>query len=204
MKRFLAETTVLADPAFASQLESHISRLAADLRVAVEGSLVRRAGEPYFLPPFAASEFPPYTSMASVTRGHEPGNGCPDVPTANCSAMPANCSCEGFAGGPLYAGFRYYSEMLSSGFLAPPVAAAIFTFRATHAGTISGLGVIDGHLDSMQGAGYAHAAAALRRTDDFLALLYGQIANYHARGSYNAPEQLGMYARACGPVDRWA
>lgn len=197
VKRFLQETKVVADPKFLSQLEAHISRLESDLHVAVAGSLVKRAGKPYFLPPFAATGFQPFDSMAQSTRRHEPGNGCPDVAFANCSAPPANCSCQGFAGGPTYAGFRYYSEMLSSGFLSPSVATAIASFREEHMGTVSSLGYLDGHLDSMQGSGYAHAAVALRRTDAFLALLFGQVANYHSRGTFNAPEQLGMCAAAC-------
>ena len=40
-------------------------------------------------------------------------------------------------------------------------------------------------------AGYAYSAAATNRTQAFNSLLFGHIANYQSRGSFNAPEQLG-------------
>ena len=46
---------------------------------------------------------------------------------------------QGFAGGPTYAGFRYYSEMLGSGTLSDEVANAVNDFRETHMGTLSGM-----------------------------------------------------------------
>lgn len=40
--------------------------------------------------------------------------------------------------------------------------------------------------------GYAYSAAATDRTKPFLSLLFGHIANYQSRGSFNAPEQLAF------------
>lgn len=73
----------MRDAAFSAQLDAHINRLAADLRVAVQASLVLKGGKPYFLPPFAATGFKPYDSMVQKSRGHEPGNGCPDFAPTN-------------------------------------------------------------------------------------------------------------------------
>lgn len=85
-----------------------------------------------------------------------------------------------------------YSEMLSSGFLDDPVAQALNDFRESHTGTLSGMTRYTDHLDDMPASGYAHSAVSLRRTESYQALLFGHIANYHSRGSYNAPEQLSL------------
>ena len=50
------------------------------------------------------------------------------------------------------------------------------------------------HLDDMPAAGYAYSAVATNRTRAFNSLLFGHIANYQSRGSFNAPEQLGFEA----------
>ena len=49
------------------------------------------------------------------------------------------------------------------------------------------------HLDGMPAEGYAHSAVALRRVSTFQSLYFGHIANYHSRGTFNAPEQLSLY-----------
>lgn len=48
------------------------------------------------------------------------------------------------------------------------------------------------HLDDMPAAGYAYSDVATNRTRSFNSLLFGHIANYQSRGTYNAPEQLGF------------
>jgi hypothetical protein len=196
VSRFLADTAAVRDAAFASQLSAHVTQLQADLKVAVRESLVKKNGKAFFLPPFAAVGFQPYKSMIAKTRGHEPGNGCPDSCPTNCTPTTLKdrlCNCEGYAGGPTYAGFRYYSEMLSSSFLEPEVANAINDFREAHTGTLSGMTRYEDHLDDMPASGYGHSAVSLSRTESFQALFYGHLANYQSRGVYSAPEQESLY-----------
>jgi hypothetical protein len=194
VQRFLSDTVAVNDEAFFLELGVHISQLKHDLSVAVEGSLVRKDGKSFFLPPYAAVGFKPYKTMIEKTRSHEPGNGCPDFAATQCPAVEGSkCDCTGFAGGPTYAGFRYYSEMLGSGTLSTDVAIAVNEFRETHMGTLSGMTRYVDHLDDMPAAGYGHSAVALGRTESALALYYGHIANYQSRGVFNAPEQLGLY-----------
>jgi hypothetical protein len=196
VSRFLADTAAVRDAAFATQLSTHTTQLQADLEVAVRASLVKRDGKAFFLPPFAAVGFQPYKLMIAKTRGHEPGNGCPDFPPTNCTPTTLKdrlCNCEGYAGGPTYAGFRYYSEMLSSSFLEPEIANAINDFREAHTGTLSGMTRYEDHLDDMPASGYGHSAVSLSRTESFQALFYGHLANYQSRGIYSAPEQESLY-----------
>lgn len=49
-----------------------------------------------------------------------------------------------------------------------------------------------GWLDDMPSAGWGFGALGHNRTDDFLALLYGHMATYQARGSFHATEQLAF------------
>ena len=100
---------------YARQLRAHAASLRASLDAATEASLVRTAaGAPYFLPPYAASNFTPYGSMVESTK-------------------PA------FAGGSSYANFRYFSEMLSAQYFGDELDTAISDFRESHRGTISGV-----------------------------------------------------------------
>ena len=57
--------------------------------------------------------------------------------------------------------------------------------RENHTGTLSGMTRFRDHLDDMPAAGYAMSAIALDRVQSFLALMFGHIANYHSRGTYN-------------------
>ena len=52
-----------------------------------------------------------------------------------------------------YSNFRYYSEMLSAGFMAPGVAGALMNFREAHGGTLSGMTRFTDHLDDMPAIG---------------------------------------------------
>eukprot|EP01043_Picozoa_sp_COSAG02_P006213 COSAG02_NODE_175_length_31226_cov_95.275934_10_plen_288_part_00 len=49
------------------------------------------------------------------------------------------------------------------------------------------------HLDDMPANGYAYSAIATDRVQSYLSLMYGHIANYQARGTFNSPEQLSLY-----------
>lgn len=45
----------------------------------------------------------------------------------------------------------------------------------------------------MPANGYAYSAIATDRVQSYLSLMYGHIANYQARGTFNSPEQLSLY-----------
>jgi hypothetical protein len=57
VKRFLSDTTAVKDVTFESELAQHISQLEKDLHAAVQGTLVRKDGKPFFLAPYAAAGF---------------------------------------------------------------------------------------------------------------------------------------------------
>ena len=40
--------------------------------------------------------------------------------------------------------------------------------------------------------GYAYSAIAIDRVQPYLSLMFGHIANYQARGTFNSPEQLSL------------
>ena len=52
-----------------------------------------------------------------------------------------------------YSNFRYYSEMLSSGFMSAEEALALSAFRESHQGTLSGMTRFQDHLDDMPAEG---------------------------------------------------
>lgn len=83
--------------------------------------------------------------------------------------------------------------MLSAQFMGHEVDLALNMFRETHSGTLSGMTRFRDHLDDMPAAGYAYSAIATDRIQSFLSLLFGHIANYQARGTFNAPEQESLY-----------
>jgi hypothetical protein len=83
--------------------------------------------------------------------------------------------------------------MLSSQFLGSEIDHALNEFRETHGGTLSGMTRFRDHLDDMPANGYAYSAIATDRIQSFLSLLFGHIANYQSHGTFNAPEQLGLY-----------
>ena len=76
-----------------------------------------------------------------------------------------------------YSGFRYFSEMLSSGFMSDGEAAALSVFRESHEGTLSGMTRYTDHLDDMPAVGYAISDAMLDRRDNFNLLMFGHAAN---------------------------
>ena len=55
-----------------------------------------------------------------------------------------------------YSGFRYFSEMLSSGFMSDGEATALSRFRESHEGTLSGMTRYTDHLDDMYGNFLSH------------------------------------------------
>ena len=157
-----------ADEAYAAMLEARMATLARAIDAAVSVSLVRKDGKAFFLPPFAVVNATPYSSM--IERGMQ-----------------------GSSGASSYTNFRYWAEMLSSGFFSPEISNAISDFRETHTGTLSGMTRFLDHLDDMPAEGYAYAAMDLSRVASFQSLLFGHAANYHSRGVYNAPEQMSLY-----------
>ena len=98
-----------------------------------------------------------------------------------------------------YSNFRYYSEMLSSGFLSDELAVALMSFRETHGGCLSGMTRYADHLDDMPAIGYAISSLEKDRTGQFLLQLYGHAANYHGRGSFFSTEQASLYAEQTEP-----
>ena len=174
--RYLSETAALDERPFAATLANAAGRLKRALDAALALSLVTNGtGHPYFVPPYAAvsinhsaTGFKPYTSM-----------------------VDAGATSSG--GGASYANFRYFSEMLSAQFMGHEVDLALNIFRESHAGTLSGMTRFRDHLDDMPATGYAYSAIATDRIPSFLSLLFGHIANYQARGTFNAPEQESLY-----------
>jgi hypothetical protein len=100
-----------------------------------------------------------------------------------------------------YSNFRYYSEMLSAGFMSPSMSIAMMNFRETHGGLLSGMTRYTDHLDDMPAIGYAISSLAADRLPSFLTLLYGHAANYMGRGSFFTTEQQSLYQLATNP--RW-
>ena len=110
---------------FSEALPSRMEMLSSALDAAVNASLVKNdTNQPYFLPPLAQANATPYTSM--IMRG-----------------------APGTSGSSSYANFRYYAEMLSSGYFSDDIAHAISEFRETHTGTLSGMTRFLDHLDDM-------------------------------------------------------
>ena len=135
------------------------------------GNTAESAPSLLFVPPYAVANMTPYSQMPYSNRG----TGVQD-----------------YGGGAAYANFRYYSEMLSSQFLGAELDHQLNEFRESHLGTMSGMTRFRTHLDDMPATGYAYSAAATDRTKPFLSLLFGHVANYQSRGSFNAPEQLSF------------
>ena len=150
----------------AAALKAGLETDAAELKAIIDANIARDAvpvaGGGIFLPPWAAANMTPYTSMVENREAS-------------------------------YANFRYYSETLSSGGLSPELAFGIQEFRESRSGTLSGMTRFKDHLDDMPATGYARAGLESDRVDAFLALLFGHIANYHSRGTFQATEQLSLY-----------
>ena len=154
--------------ALKASLESDAAALKSvlDANLAVDAVPVTAAGGGIFLPPWAAANMTPYTTMIGEST---------------------------YAGGASYANFRYYSETLSSGGLHPELSAGLQQFRESRTGTLSGMTRFRDHLDDMPATGYARAGLVSDRVDSFLSLLFGHIANYQSRGTFQATEQLSLY-----------
>jgi hypothetical protein len=173
LQRFISDTAVLTtEKQFAAILLDECAAFKRDLDAARDAALVRNeAGDPFFIPPYAVENFTPYTAMPYSNRG---------------------TSQQDYGGGAAYANFRYFSEMLSSQFMGSQIDVAVSEFRESHYGTLSSMTRFRTHLDDMPAAGYAYSDVATNRTRSFNSLLFGHIANYQSRGSFNAPEQLGF------------
>ena len=172
LQRFLVDTDAVAERPLASRLLAECAAFKRDLDAARDASLVKTAsGAPLFIPPYAVANMTPYAAMPYSNRGTDE---------------------QDYGGGAAYANFRYWGEMLSSQFLGPELEVALSDFRESHLGTMSGLTRFRTHLDDMPATGYAYSSAATDRTRPFLSLLFGHIANYQSRGSFNAPEQLSF------------
>ena len=174
LQRFLADSAALSatEQPFAATLLAECTAFKSDLDAALSASLIRTPdGAPYFVPPYAAANFTPYKAMPFSNKGSPQ---------------------QDYGGGAAYANFRYWSEMLSSQFMGPKTDVAISDFREQHYGTLSAMTRFRTHLDDMPAAGYAYSSAATNRTQPYNSLLFGHIANYQSRGSFNAPEQLGF------------
>ena len=66
--RFLDDSVVIRDDATKVQAQAVLASLKKGLETATQTSLVNDAkGNPYFIPPFVAADFPPYTSMIDST-----------------------------------------------------------------------------------------------------------------------------------------
>eukprot|EP01047_Picozoa_sp_COSAG01_P044377 COSAG01_NODE_4005_length_5440_cov_8.384947_2_plen_1194_part_00 len=181
LQRFLTDTDAVDEPEFAQRLLTTSVAFKQDLDRAVVASLVNDSlGLPFFVPPFAATNFTPYTSMT------QSGGALLDP---DCKT----CLDPGFGGGASYANFRYFSEMLSAQFMGHVVDSALNNFRESHGGTLSGMTRFRDHLDDMPANGYAYSAIATDRVQSYLSLMFGHIANYQARGTFNSPEQLSLY-----------
>eukprot|EP01064_Diplonema_japonicum_P005793 TRINITY_DN1382_c1_g2_i1.p1 TRINITY_DN1382_c1_g2~~TRINITY_DN1382_c1_g2_i1.p1 ORF type:complete len:871 (+),score=191.10 TRINITY_DN1382_c1_g2_i1:40-2652(+) len=92
-----------------------------------------------------------------------------------------------------YSNFRYYSEMLSSGFMNASLSVMLQEFRESHEGMLSGMTRYTNHLDDMPAVGYALSSALTSRIPSFQTLMFGHIANYQSRGSFMSTEQLSLY-----------
>ena len=141
LQRFLVDTDAISEAAFAKILLKESASFKKDLDVALAASLVKDAhGLPFFVPPFAATNFTPYESMTQSGALHSKCTGC-----------------AAFGGGASYANFRYFSEMLSAQFMGDAVDHALNNFRESHGGTLSGMTRFRDHLDDM----YANPVASL-------------------------------------------
>ena len=177
LARFLGDVEGSAAAALpgAAALKAALETDAAELKAIVDANLAHDsmpvAGGAIFLPPWAAANMTPYTSMVEKN-----------------APLPG-----GYAGGASYANFRYYSETLSSGGLSPELAFGLQRFRESRSGTLSGMTRFQDHLDDMPATGYARAGLESDRVDAYLSLLFGHVANYHSRGTFQATEQLSLY-----------
>merc|ERR1712048_1409207 len=91
-----------------------------------------------------------------------------------------------------YSNFRFYSETPLSDVLPKDIESMLLMWHNNMGGRIGGASRFSGWLDDMPTAGWGYGAITNNRTDDFLALLYGHMANYLSRGTFHSTEQLSF------------
>jgi hypothetical protein len=91
-----------------------------------------------------------------------------------------------------YTNYRYWVEMLSSGFLRPQWHDWIIAYRTSHGGELLGMTRFSGHLDDWPYAGYAYGLLIRDRADHYLLAFYGDLANHRMRGTFTAYEQVAI------------
>lgn len=166
MIRWLKETKAVSDPLLITNLTTEAIAYKKDLDRALEASIVRNSTGH---PIF----IPPFAAI---------------------NFTPFNSMVQSTISS--YSNFRYWSEMLSSDYLNSSTAFVLAEFRETHTGTLSGMTRFRDHLDDMPSVGYAYSGLSLDRVESFQSLLFGHIANYQSRGTFNSPEQLSLYGDA--------
>jgi hypothetical protein len=91
-----------------------------------------------------------------------------------------------------YSNFRFYSEMLLADVLPRELEDVLLTWHNERGGRLGGASRFANRLDDMPTAGWGYGALTNNRTEDFLTLLYGHMANYQSRGSFHSTEQLAF------------
>lgn len=129
-------------------------------------------------------------SITACTVPSEPYPYLPVYATLNAT-KPANMH---DGRDPSYANFRFYSEpMLTGSSVVPiPIQLGWLQLHNARGGRIGGASRWEDHLDDMPTAGWGYGALVNNQTDDFLALMYGQMATYQSRGSFHSTEQLSF------------
>jgi len=97
-----------------------------------------------------------------------------------------------------YTNYRYWIEMLSSGYLPPEWQDAIIDYRVAHGGELLGTTRFQGHLDDWPYAGYAYGLMLRDRVRHYLLGFYGDLAMHRMRGTFTAYEQSSIR----GPAKR--
>jgi hypothetical protein len=148
------------DQSLAAVLEAEAAAYKLDIEAAVAAQSVWVAADSLFIPPYV-NETGPFSVFTSMV-----------------SSTDAS-----------YSNFRYYAEMLSSGFLNQSASVGLATFRESHHGTYGGMTRWSDHVDDMPAVGYGLHAILSGRTRFFWALLFGHAANFANRGTFGAAEQ---------------
>jgi hypothetical protein len=89
-----------------------------------------------------------------------------------------------------YTNYRYWPELLSSGFLPRDMANRIVNSRLSAGGQFCGMTRFSGHLDDWPLADYLYGLWLLGRKKDFLLSLYGHVAYHQAEEHLTAYEQV--------------
>lgn len=91
-----------------------------------------------------------------------------------------------------YTNYRYWPELLSSGFLPADMANRIVNARLSAGGQFCGMTRFADHLDDWPLVDYLYALWSLGRKNDFLLSLYGHVAYHQAKGHLTAYEQVSF------------